>query len=498
MSSKPADTGSGGARHSPGDPWDLFANYQADPRFYDEMFESGDRPREHCRQLWGALKDVPHDQIAQLQKRAERSFLHDGITFSVYGEESARERIIPIDIIPRLVSAEDWGFLERGLRQRIKALNLFLLDIYGAGKILSDGVIPVDLVRGCPQYRTQMRGVNVPLDAYVSVCGTDIVRTHEGFIVLEDNLRVPSGVSYMLANRQAVKTSMRNLYRRHQVREIEHYGALLRQTLAELAPHSVADPTVVLLTPGVFNSAFYEHMFLAQEMGIELVQGNDLLIHGGFVYMRTTRGLRRVDVIYRRIDDDFVDPLTFRADSQLGTPGLFQAYRLGNVAIANAPGTGVADDKSVYAFVPDIIRYYLSEEPILANVETHLCRNPEGLEYTLDNLDRLVVKTVGGSGGHGMLVGPHASPAERAAYAEGIRKDPANFISQPTLALSCAPCLADEGAAPRHVDLRPFVLRGRKTRLVPGAFCRVALTPGSLVVNSSQGGGGKDLWVMPV
>ncbi len=497
MSNRSFDMANGGNSHPSNLPWDLFANYHADPRFYDEMFDSGDGPREHCRKLWEALKNVPHDQIAQLQKRAERSFLHDGITFSVYGEESAQERIIPIDIIPRLVSAEDWGFLERGLRQRIKALNLFLLDIYSAGKILADGVIPVDLVRGCPQYRTEMRGVNVPLNAYVSVCGTDIVRTREGFLVLEDNLRVPSGVSYMLANRQAVKTSLRNIYRRHRVRDIEHYGTLLRQTLAELAPHSASDPTVVLLTPGVYNSAFYEHMFLAQEMGVELVQGSDLLVHNGFVYMRTTEGLQRVDVIYRRIDDDYIDPLTFRADSQLGTPGLFQAFRLGNVAIANAPGTGVADDKSVYAYVPEIIRYYLGEEPILANAETHLCRDPEGLEYTLDNLDRLVVKTVGGSGGHGMLVGPHASAAERAAYAEDIRKDPANFISQPTLDLSRAPCLADEGAAPRHVDLRPFVLRGHKTRLVPGAFCRVALTAGSLVVNSSQGGGGKDLWVLP-
>ena len=334
------------------------------------------------------------------------------------------------------------------------------------------------------------------MGAYVSVCGTDIVRTHDGFMVLEDNLRVPSGVSYMLANRQAVKTSLRDLFRRHRVRGIEHYGAFLRQTLAELAPPAVSDPTIVLLTPGVYNSAFYEHMFLAHEMGVELVQGNDLLVHNGFVYMRTTEGLRRVDVIYRRVDDDFVDPLVFRPDSHLGTSGLFHAYQLGNVAIANAPGTGVADDKSVYAYVPDMIRYFLNEEPILANVETHLCRAPEGLEYTLDNLERLVVKMVGGAGGYGMLVGPHATSAERAAYAEEIRKDPANFISQPTLDLSCAPCLSDGGAAPRHVDLRPFVLHGHETRLVPGAFCRVALTPGSLVVNSSQGGGGKDLWVL--
>ena len=386
-------------------------------------------------------------------------FLQEGITFAVYGEAGAQERIIPIDVVPRIVDADTWEFIERGLRQRLKALNLFLADIYGRGRILSDGVIPADMV-------------------------------------LEDNLRVPSGVSYMLANRGAVKSSLNNLFRQYRVRGIEHYGSLLRQTLSELAPPGVTDPCIVLLTPGVHNSAFYEHMFLAREMGVELVQGRDLLVHDGYVYMRTISGLRKVDVIYRRVDDEFLDPLAFRPDSQLGVPGLFYAYRLGNVVLANAPGTGVADDKSVYAFVPDIIRYYLGEEPLLANVQTHLCRNPEGLEYTLDNLERLVVKMVGESGGYGMLVGPQATAAERDAYAKEILKDPANFISQPVLDLSCAPCLAPEGASPRHVDLRPFVLSGRETRLVPGAFCRVALTKGSLVVNSSQGGGGKDLWVL--
>ncbi len=358
----------------------LFSSYAQDPAFYDEMFDQGANPHEHCRELWGALREMPGEVILQMQERAERSFLHEGITFSVYGEERAQERIIPIDIIPRLVSACEWDFLERGLTQRLRALNRFLADIYGEGRILADGVVPVDLVRGCPQYRTEMRAVQAPFGTYVAICGTDIVRTHDGFMVLEDNLRVPSGVSYMLANRQAVKTSLRDLYRRHHVRSIEHYGALLRQTLAELAPPGVSDPTIVLMTPGVYNSAFYEHMFLAQEMGVELVEGSDLLVHNGVVYMRTTEGLRRVDVIYRRINDDFIDPLTFRPDSHLGTPGLFHAYQLGNVTIANAPGTGVADDKSVYAYVPEIIRYFLSEEPLLANVETHLCREPEGLD----------------------------------------------------------------------------------------------------------------------
>ena len=474
----------------------LFEAYEADPAFYDEMFDEKGTPRPHSRVLWETLDAMPQAEIAAMQERAERSFLHEGVTFAVYGEEGAHERIIPIDFLPRILSAREWAFLDRGLRQRLEALNLFLADIYGPARVLADGVVPTDLVRGCPQYRIEMRGVEVPHGTYVAVCGTDLVRTHDGFMVLEDNLRVPSGVSYMLANRHAVKTSLRNLFRSYSVRGIEHYGQLLRQTLAELAPPGVGDPCIVLLTPGVYNSAFYEHMFLAREMGVELVEGSDLVVHNGFVYMRTTDGLRRVDVVYRRIDDDFIDPLGFRSDSQLGVPGLFHSYRLGRVTIANAPGTGVADDKSVYHYVPDIIRYYLGEEPLLPNVETHLCRNPEGLEYTLDNLQRLVVKMVGESGGYGMLVGPHSTPAERAAYAEMIRANPANFVSQPTLDLSCAPCLSEEGAAPRHVDLRPFILRGRETRLVPGAFCRVALRPGSLVVNSSQGGGGKDLWVL--
>ena len=474
----------------------LFAGYEMDPSFYDEMFEPGGAPREHCGKLWKALDSMPRAEITTMQERAERSFLHEGITFAVYGEEGAQERIIPIDLLPRILDAGAWDLIERGLRQRLEALNLFLADVYGPARCLADEVIPVDLVRDCPQYRIEMRGVEVPHGNYVSVCGTDLIRTHDGFLVLEDNLRVPSGVSYMLANRRAVKTSLRNLFRDHRVRGIEHYGLLLRQTLAELAPPGISDPCIVLLTPGIHNSAFYEHIFLAREMGVELVQGEDLVVHNGFVYMRTTGGLQRVDVIYRRIDDDFLDPLAFRPDSQLGAPGLFYAYQLGNVTITNAPGTGVADDKSVYAYVPAMIRYYLGEEPLLSNVETHLCRDPEGLEFTLDNLDRLVVKMVGSSGGYGMLIGSEATQAERAAYAEEIRRNPANFVSQPTLGLSCAPCLTTSGAAPRHVDLRPFVLRGRETRLVPGAFCRVALTPGSLVVNSSQGGGGKDLWVL--
>lgn len=475
----------------------LFTNYSVDDVHYDEMFHSDGNPRTHCKSLCDALNGIGIEEIKFMQDRAERFFLHEGITFAVYGEEGAQERIIPIDLLPRIIAAHDWQILDQGLRQRLSALNQFLADIYGRKRILTDGVIPTDLVLGCPQYRLEMQDVQTPHGAFVSICGTDIIRTNDGFMVLEDNLRVPSGVSYMLANRQAVKSSIRNLFRRHKVREIEHYGQVLRKTLAEMAPHNNPDPCIVLLTPGIYNSAFYEHIFLAREMGVELVQGDDLVVHNGYVYMRTTRGLQKVDVIYRRIDDDYIDPMVFRSDSALGVPGLFSSYMLGNVTIANAPGTGVADDKSIYAYVPDMIRYYLAEEPILANVETYLCRDAKQLEFALDNLDKLVVKIVGGSGGYGMLVGPHATVEQRAEYGEQMRKDPANYIAQPTLDLSRSPCLAPSGAAPRHVDLRTFVLNGRKTRIIPGAFCRVALKEGSLVVNSSQGGGGKDLWVLP-
>ena len=473
-----------------------FDAYNLDASIYDEMFLQDGSLREHQLALHDALGQFSGDELENMQERVTRSFSNEGITFTVYGDEEADERIIPIDCIPRIVSGVEWRHLEAGLAQRIAALNRFLEDVYGEARIVADGVIPLDMVRGCPQYRIEMRGVSVPHGTWVAICGTDLVRTIDGFLVLEDNLRSPSGVSYMIANRKVVKSNLRRLYRSCRVREVEHYGRALLETLCDLAPGGRSDPCIVLLTPGVYNSAFYEHIFLAQEIGASLVEGRDLLVDDGFVYMRTTRGLRRVDVIYRRIDDDFLDPLVFRPDSLLGVPGLMHAYKLGHVALANAPGTGVADDKSVYAYVPDMIRYYMGEEPILANVETRLCRRPEDLEYTLDNLENLVVKRVGESGGYGMLIGPHATPAEHAAYAEGIRADPAEFISQPVLALSRAPCLVDGRFEPRHVDLRPFVLHGRETRIVPGAFCRVALRRGSLVVNSSQGGGGKDLWVL--
>ena len=473
-----------------------FDGYQLDPAIYDEMFLPDGSPREHCLGLHEVLSQLSSEELGSIQERVTRSFSNESISFTVYGDEEGEERIIPVDCLPRLLSAGEWRHLEAGLTQRLKALNLFLEDVYNEAHIIEDGVIPVDVVRGCPQYRIEMRGFSMPHSTWVSICGTDLVRTNDGFRVLEDNLRVPSGVSYMIANRKAVKASLRRLYRNSRVQEVEHYGSMLLKTLLELAPGGRSEPCIVLLTPGVYNSAFYEHMFLAREIGAELVEGRDLLVNDGFVYMRTTTGLRRVDVIYRRVDDDFLDPMVFRPDSLLGVPGLLHAYKLGNVALVNAPGTGVADDKSVYSYVPDMIRYYLGEEAILANVETFLCRRPEDLEYTLDNLENLVVKRVGGSGGYGMLVGPHATKQEREDYAVELRDNPADFISQPVLALSRAPCLIEGSFEPRHVDLRPFVLHGQETRMVPGAFCRVALRRGSLVVNSSQGGGGKDLWVL--
>ena len=473
-----------------------FDTYELDPSVYDEMLLPDGAPRDHCRPLYDALRRMSSEELSGVQERATRSFSHEGISFTVYGEAEAQERIIPIDCLPRLLSGADWRLIESGLTQRLIALNRFLEDVYNEARIVADGVIPADMVRGCPQYRIEMRGFSPPHGVWVAICGTDIVRTNDGFHVLEDNLRVPSGVSYMIANRKVIKSGLRRTYRSARVREVEHYGRLLQATLRELAPSGRSDPCIALLTPGVYNAAFYEHMFLAGEIGAELVEGRDLVVNDGTVYMRTTSGLRRVDVIYRRIDDDFLDPLVFRPDSLLGVPGLLHACKRGSVSLVNAPGTGVADDKSVYAYVPDMIRYYLGDEPILANVETHLCRRPESLEYTLDNLENLVVKRVGESGGYGMLVGPHATPAERAAYAEEVRANPADFIAQPVLALSRAPCLIDGRFEPRHVDLRPFVLNGRQTRIVPGAFCRVALRRGSLVVNSSQGGGGKDLWVL--
>ena len=473
-----------------------FDGYNLDAAVYDEMFLPDGAPREHARHLHDALTRMSADELATVQGRVSRTFSSESISFTVYGDAEAEERIIPVDPIPRVLTAADWQGVSDGLTQRVRALNYFLEDVYGEGRIIDDGVIPEDMVRGCPQYREEMRDFAPPNGTWVAVCGSDVVRTNDGFRVLEDNLRVPSGVSYMIANRKAAKASLPRLYRSSRVQEVEQYGATLHTTLAELAPGGKANPVIALLTPGVYNSAYYEHMFLAREIGAELVEGRDLAVRNGIVYMRTTDGLQQVDVIYRRVDDDFIDPLVFRPDSLLGVPGMIDAAQLGNVTLANAPGTGVADDKSVYAYVPDMIRYYLGQEPIIQNVETYLCRRPEDLEYTLDNIANLVVKRVGESGGYGMIIGPHATQEERDDYARVLRADPAGFIAQPVLDLSRSPCLIDGRFEPRHVDLRPFILTGRQTRIVPGAFCRVALRRGSLVVNSSQGGGGKDVWVL--
>lgn len=473
-----------------------FRNYVLD-HAYDEAFLPDGSPRPHYHALHERMSHLPVEELQRRQLACEQSFLHQGITFTVYGQKEATERIIPTDLLPRIVTADEWRKIDKGLKQRIQVLNLFLKDIYNEARVLKDGIIPRELIFGAKHFRREMRGVPVPRDAYVTVCGSDLVRREDGaFVVLEDNLRVPSGVSYMLANRDVVRRAFPALFRSAGVRAIEHYPQELLATLHSLAPPHRDNPRIVLLTPGIFNSAYYEHAFLARQMGIELVEGRDLLVHDNVVYMRTTSGLERVDVIYRRIDDDFCDPLIFRRDSTLGVPGLFNCYRAGNVVIANALGNGVADDKAVYAYVPRLIRYYLGEDPVIEQVETWLCREPAQLSHVLANLDKLVVKAVGESGGYGMLVGPHASAAERAAFREKLVQDPDNYIAQPTIQLSRSPCFVGDGVEARHIDLRPFILHGADTVIVPGGLTRVALKRGSLVVNSSQGGGSKDTWVL--
>jgi uncharacterized circularly permuted ATP-grasp superfamily protein len=472
-----------------------YAHYQLG-RAYDEMFTADGRVRSHYADLHRRVAELSPEELRLRQQACEQSFLHQGITFTVYGDNQATERIIPTDLLPRIITAGEWARLEAGLKQRVAALNLFLHDIYSDGRVLKDGLVPRSMVYGSKHYRREMRGLTVPHGAYVNVCGSDLVRREDGiFVVLEDNLRVPSGVSYMLANREVVRRVFPGTFRSTGVRPIEHYPQDLLATLKSLAPFQ-DNVSIAVLSPGVFNSAYFEHAFLARQMGVELVEGRDLVVNDNAVYARTTSGLKRVDVIYRRIDDDFIDPLAFRPDSTLGVPGIFNAYRAGNVVFANAPGTGVADDKAIYAYVPRLIRYYLAEEPILENVETFLCRETQGLSHTLANLDKLVVKAVGESGGYGMLVGPHATKAERDAFAEKLRADPENYIAQPTIQLSTAACFTDGSIEPRHVDLRPFILNGEHTTIVPGALTRVALKRGSLVVNSSQGGGSKDTWVL--
>jgi len=466
---------------------------------FDEMKTADGMVRPAYGELASWLADVPPDVLDFRRREAEVLFRRIGITFAVYGEADAQERLIPFDVLPRILSASEWDMLRSGLEQRVTAINHYLRDIYSRREILKAGVIPEDLVFRNPVFRPEMNGQKVPHDIYVHVAGIDIVRIDaHTFYVLEDNARTPSGVSYMLENREIMLRLFPELFARHHIAPVENYPDELLAALNSVAPaSSSADPTVVLLTPGVYNSAYYEHSFLADKLGVELVEGRDLFVRDELVYMRTTQGPKRIDVIYRRIDDDFLDPLAFRPDSALGVPGLMSAYQAGNVTLANAVGTGIADDKAIYSYMPEIIKFYLGAEPILKNVPTWRCREPEHLSYVVEHIEELVIKEVHGSGGYGMLIGPQADKGTVAAFRAKLKANPRNFVAQPTLALSTCPTCVDEGVAPRHVDLRPFVLTGRdRIRIVPGGLTRVALTKGSLVVNSSQGGGTKDTWVL--
>jgi uncharacterized circularly permuted ATP-grasp superfamily protein len=464
--------------------------------FFDEMFDAGGLPRPHYRELAEQLAGLTVEEFEERRHAVGVSFLNQGIGFTVYGQEEALERIFPFDLIPRVIPRGEWDAVERGLIQRVRALNAFLDDVYHDQRVLADGRIPPGLVFGARHFRREMIGVDPPGRVYAHIAGVDLVRDGDGrYLVLEDNVRVPSGASYMLENRQAMKRTFAQLYQRYGVLGIDHYPQELLAALRAVAPPTTAAPTIVLLTPGVHNSAYFEHSFLARHMGIELVEGGDLLCHDDVVYMRTTSGLERVDVIYRRVDDEFLDPLAFDADSLLGAPGLLNAYRAGNVTIANALGTGVADDKAVYKYVPEMIRYYLGEEPVLDNVPTWLGADEKERRYILEHLEELVVKTVDGSGGYGMLIGPVSTAAERAEFRAKIESDPRAFVAQPTIALSRMPIYVEE-VRPAHIDLRPFVLSGSLTTVVPGGLTRAALRAGSLVVNSSQGGGSKDTWVL--
>jgi len=465
---------------------------------FDESTGHGDAVREPYRALDSWLSAHDLDALHRKRAEAETLFRRSGITFAVYGNEESTERLIPFDLIPRVISASEWRRLAAGIEQRVRALNAFLHDVYHRQEILRAGRIPADLVVQNEFFLPEMIGVDPARHVYSHVIGIDIVRTSENeFFVLEDNTRTPSGVSYMLENRETMMQMFPELFTAHRVAPVEGYPAMLRETLQSVAPAGLGrEPCLALLTPGLFNSAYFEHAFLADQMGIELVEGRDLVVEDGRLWMRTTRGLRPVDVVYRRIDDDFLDPLAFNPDSVLGVPGLFDVYRAGRVTIVNAPGTGIADDKAVYTYVPEIVEFYTGRPPILQNVPTWRCRRPDDLAWVLEHIDELVVKEVHGSGGYGMLVGPAASRSELDAFRERLRARPEAYIAQPTLALSTCPTLVDAGIAPRHVDLRPYVLCGDRIRLAPGGLTRVALREGSLVVNSSQGGGTKDTWVL--
>ncbi len=466
---------------------------------FDEMNGSDGDLRQAYKELSLWLQETPPDALEFRRKEAELLFRRIGITFAVYGEAESTERLIPFDVIPRILSGQEWARLEKGLKQRVKALNMVLGDIYHGRDILRAGKIPDDLIFQNPVFRPEMNGQDVPHDVYVHIAGVDIVRTDPNdFYVLEDNARTPSGVSYMLENREIMMRLFPDLFARHRVAPVENYPDELLAALRSVAPESAAaEPNVALLTPGIYNSAYYEHSFLADKLGIELVEGRDLIVKNDELFMRTTEGLKRVDVIYRRLDDDFLDPLTFRPDTVLGVPGLMSVYAAGNVTLANAVGTGISDDKAIYSYMPEIVKFYLGEEPILKNVPTWRCREEKDLAYVIENMHELVVKEVHGSGGYGMLIGPAATKGVIDDFRAKVKRDPAGFIAQPTLALSTCPTCTASGLAPRHVDLRPFVLTGRDhVTVIPGGLTRVALKEGSLVVNSSQGGGTKDTWIL--
>ena len=474
---------------------------------FDEMYGTPDAVRTHYRSYANWLAEQPGDVMHSRREEAEVIFRRVGITFAVYGAKdengSGTERLIPFDLIPRIIPADEWREMERGLVQRVTALNRFIHDVYHGQEILKAGIVPTEQIERNSQFRPEMVGVAVPGNVYSQIAGIDIVRAAAAdgsgtYYVLEDNLRVPSGVSYMLENRKMMMRLFPELFSQHRIEPVAHYPDMLLETLRSLAPASANDPTVVVLTPGMYNSAYFEHAFLAQQMGVELLEGQDLFVEDGFVFMRTTQGPRRIDVIYRRVDDDFLDPKAFRSDSTLGCAGLLDVYRAGNVTLSNAIGTGIADDKSIYPYVPKMIEFYLGEKPILQNVPTYLCRDKGDLQYVLDHLAEPVVKEVHGAGGYGMLVGPAASKLEIEDFRAALLANPTNYIAQPTLALSTCPTFVESGIAPRHIDLRPFVLSGKTVQMVPGGLTRVALKEGSLVVNSSQGGGTKDTWVLEV
>ncbi|QDU36349.1 hypothetical protein Mal4_06340 [Maioricimonas rarisocia] len=473
-----------------------FQGYETDG-FFDELFDDHNQPRPEGQLLVETINSLGVGELRMRQEAIERALMRMGITFAVYGDEQGTEKIFPFDIIPRIVGATEWNRVEAGLKQRIRALNCFIDDVYHDQNIVNEGIVPRELLEDAKTYRVACHGLSPPRGIWCHITGTDLVRHADGQIyVLEDNLRCPSGVSYVLQNRMVMKRSFPQVFNSARVRPVIDYPGRLHTTLRHLAPSQVDNPTTVVLTPGIYNSAYYEHSFLAQQMGVQLVEGRDLVVKDGFVFMRTTTGFERVDVIYRRIDDDFLDPKVFRKDSMLGVPGIMDVFRRGNVAMANAPGTGVADDKVIYAFVPDMINYYLNEEAILPNVPTYVCQRQDDRKYVLENLDKLVVKAANEAGGYGMLVGPHSTKEEQRTFAHLIEENPRNYIAQPTLSLSRVPTIVDDHFEGRHVDLRPYILYGEEIFVLPGGLTRVALRKGSLVVNSSQGGGSKDTWVV--